>query len=215
MAPSLAQQAFPDDVRMAEMAEAIAAGDIERIRRLAPSINLDAQGDKDVTLLQWALLNQDIPAMLALLELGADPYAPGMSANSVLHTAAAVNTPKYLAALLERGLDPDVKNAVSGDTPLLSAAMSGRKLNVELLLKAGADINVPDRMGNTPLHIAARTGHASLALYFLQSGAQFTARNAQGRTFDEELFSMSEEFLSQAARAELDEIRAFLQEHGH
>ena len=44
------------DPLVAELAEAVAAGKVSRVAELAKAVNLSAQGDKNVTLLQWALL---------------------------------------------------------------------------------------------------------------------------------------------------------------
>src|SRR5687767_14280872 len=61
------------DTRTAEMAEAIADNDAKRVHALARTTDLKAHGDKNVTLLEWAVFNQSKQAFNALLEAGADP----------------------------------------------------------------------------------------------------------------------------------------------
>ena len=46
----------------------------------------------------------------------------------------------------------------SGRTPLHLAAEAGRKMVVEALINAGADVNLASSHGNTALHWAAGNG---------------------------------------------------------
>src|SRR3569833_3695906 len=66
-----ANQAFADP-RTAELAAAAASGDPGRVTALVRSgANVNARGDKNVTLLQWALLNESTAGMEALFVVGA------------------------------------------------------------------------------------------------------------------------------------------------
>lgn len=215
MDPALADQAFPENARMAELATAVAASDLEGIKRLAPGLDLDARGDKDVTLLQWAILNRKPDAFSALLDAGADPRIAGISRNSAIHTAARVNTSTFLETLLQRDVPVDLPHAATQETPLAAAVGAGRHSNIEVLLAAGADVDAADRMGNTPLHVAGKAGDASIALLLLNSGAQSHLRNAQDNTFDHYLFLGDAGFLTVQARSELDEVRALLSARGN
>lgn len=49
--------------------------------------------------------------------------------------------------------DPSKLNAKGsgGQTPLMSAVLSGKTKSVEFLLKAGADVNIPEQDGYTPM----------------------------------------------------------------
>lgn len=56
-----AKQVFPDP-RTAELAAAAASGDAGRVKALVrDGANVNARGDKNVTLLQWAMLNMMTP----------------------------------------------------------------------------------------------------------------------------------------------------------
>uniref|UniRef100_A0A3P8PWC9 Oxysterol-binding protein n=1 Tax=Astatotilapia calliptera TaxID=8154 RepID=A0A3P8PWC9_ASTCA len=64
-----------------------------------------------------------------------------------------------------------------GWTPLHLACYFGHKDVVEELLKAGADVNLPNNIGDTPLHKAAFTGRKEVVMLLLHYGACATVIN--------------------------------------
>lgn len=205
-------EVFADD-RVAEMADAIAGGDTQRIRSLAPATNMDAKGDDDVTLLQWAVLNGSFDGLDALLAAGADPSLLGMDGYTVMHTAALVKEPKYLDLLLQRGISPDLRNG-DNQTPIFTAITGRRIEQVHALLAAGASIHTADNAGDTPLHKAALINDFALALELLQAGADPKALNNQKATFQDYLFMGNPDLLNERARKDRDAIEAWLVGHG-
>src|SRR5690606_2775939 len=101
----LAAQAFPADARMAEIAAMARAAGAAAVRRLAPWVDLDAGGDRQVTLLEWAILADSHAGFEALLDAGADPHVNGMDGESAVHLAARVHDSRFLATLIARGAD--------------------------------------------------------------------------------------------------------------
>lgn len=60
---------------------------------------------------------------------------------------------------------------VEGRTALHLAAQSGQLPAVELLVRAGAGVNVADRSGSTPLMLATAGNHTAVADYLRRHGA--------------------------------------------
>ncbi|VEA67311.1 Ankyrin repeats (3 copies) [Serratia plymuthica] len=165
------------------LAQAVMRGDTQGIVEQATRPRLSEQGDRQITLPQWAILSQQPQSLSSLLELGANATVAGMEGNSVLHTAATVQDPQYLRLLLAHGVPVNLRNTVTDATPLSAAVLAGREEQLRLLLAAGADTTVSDRLGDSPLHVAAKINAPQLALMLLQAGADGKARNRQGQTF--------------------------------
>jgi hypothetical protein len=208
-----AKQAFPDP-RVAELATAAVAGDVAQVRALKQAgVDIDANGDKQVTPLQWALLNQSTRGLEALLEAGADPSQPGIDGDTVIHLAAMADDPRYLALLLKHKADPNARNGSTQTTPLFSALRGGRDAQFDALLAAGADPNAADRAGNTALHQAAKYNDPMHALALLEAGADPATRNVQDVTFQRYLFKTRESVLSGEAKRSREAIREWLRAH--
>lgn len=208
-----AKQAFPDP-RSAELAQAVADGDAERVRALVKAgADPNAHGDRGVNLLQYAMLAQSPRGLQALLDNGADPSQPGMGGSTAVHGAAIANDPEYLGILLAHHADPNVAHAETGETPLADAAGPRYQTQFDALLRAGADPDRADRMGNTPLHQAAKLSASGQVLALLKAGADPGARNRQGASFQTFLFKMPDDKLNAQARAERDAVVAWLRAH--
>ncbi|MGJ7902320.1 ankyrin repeat domain-containing protein [Lysobacter sp. 1R34A] len=202
------------DPAVAELAEAVAAGDSADIRRLAAGVDLRSHGDKNVTLLEWAVLNQSLDGLKALLEAGADPAEPGIDGGTVVHMAAMANDPAYLEVLLAHGAAPNTPHGENGSAPLSAALMGERSAQFHRLLEAGANPNHADRLGNTALHVAGKINQPNRALELLQAGADADARNRQNVTFQRYLFMTPPGLLNAQTRQDREALVAWLREHG-
>ena len=201
------------DPNVVALAEAVADGDAARVQTLAAGLDLSTRGDKNVTLLQWAVLNQSLAGMKALLDAGADPTQAGMDNDTVVHMAAMANDAAYLSELLARGVNPNVRNAETGSGPLRAALMGERDEQFRALLAAGADPDLADRMGNTPLHVAGQINEPQRALDLLNAGADPIAHNAQGVTFQRYLFMTRAALLNAETRSSREAVEAWLKAH--
>ncbi len=202
------------DPRVAELAEAVAEGDAARVQRLAQGTNLQAHGDKNVTLLEWAVLNQSPKGLNALLVAGADPAETGIDGSNVVHLAAMAKDPIYLQTLLAHGAHPDTPHSQTGAAPLSAALMGERPIQFKALLAAGANPNHVDRQGNSALHVAGKINESGHALDLLLAGADPVARNTQGATFQRYLNMTPVKLLTDESRRDREAVQAWLREHG-
>ncbi|MBO9830656.1 ankyrin repeat domain-containing protein [Xanthomonas sp. A2111] len=202
------------DPALADIAAAIARGDVARIAALAPSTDLSAHGDQNVTLLEWAIWNEQPRALAALLDAGADPSLPGMDQETVVHMAAMAKDPQYLQLLLQHGAPVDPVSARANWTPLFRAVQSKRDAQIEMLLKAGADPKRVDATGNSVLHLAAQSSAGNPWVpKLLQAGVDPSLRNAQGKTFQAYFFNTPERLLNANAQQVRNDVRAWLSAH--
>ena len=90
-----------------------------------------------------------------------------------LHLAAASGSVEAVRLLLAPPVGADARAArINNFTPLHSAAMQGHAAVCELLLAAGAEVNVQtDPQGYSPLHSAAFAGHIEAIRVLLAHGA--------------------------------------------
>lgn len=215
MSASMKEPGTPfNDPSIQPLADAVAAGDVARIRELAPAHDLSTQGDDGVTLLEWAIWNQQPAALAALLEAGADAAQPATDRDTVAHMAAMVEDPKYLQVLIDHGAPVDIVSPRAGWTPVFRAVQSRRTPQLDLLLGAGVDLQRQDSMGNTLLHVAANVNDAGCVLRLLKAGIDPNAVNSRGETFQDALFAGSDARLNAQARAARQEVRDWLAAQG-
>lgn len=173
---------------------------------------VEARNSASETALLVAARSVDIEALQALLASGADPNATDQMDRNALHlaiTAFKSNSAMAVKLLLLY----DVSFCLcDGDnmTPLHYAVAEGNNEIIDLLLEAGANINlgvqrnkcsnfmesmgskesvpaattqhIRDGIGLTSLHFAACSGHSRMARYLLEKGADPNARCCYGET---------------------------------
>ncbi|XP_041372320.1 ankyrin repeat and SOCS box protein 1-like [Gigantopelta aegis] len=93
--------------------------------------------------------------------------------DTVLHETAFVGDHHQLSKLL---LNPEVRGQINkknhlGCTALRLAATGGHTECVEILLREGANIDIPDVKAQTPLFVAVKNNHTETAHALLQQGA--------------------------------------------
>lgn len=126
-----------------------------------------------------AVQTENLEALEFLFELGVTPPEEG---EPLLHLAAAVGKSRMVQRLLEwPGCQVDVPY-LEGQTPLMRAATNGALKCVELLLKAGAGLELRDEHGRTALMHAAESGQVGAVERLLQAGANLESRDREGHT---------------------------------
>lgn len=159
----------------AQLARAAAEGRVEDVRRLVKGgAQVNAVGKQNMTPLVWALTARNPSGMRALLELGADPnqrVGPEKQFHPVW-LAAGQDQPEQLRVLLEFKGDPNAQHKDRDYVPLMRALGAGpsASLNVQLLVKAGADINNANQLGSPFVITAAGLAQYDIVLFALQNG---------------------------------------------
>jgi ankyrin repeat protein len=140
----------------------------------------------------------DLALMEDCLDRGAEINARP-DGSTALEAAAYHGNAAACEFLLTRGADPDACHEPTGETVLHQAITKRdpeRTRIVELLVKAGADVNrrtVPGVVtlsfardihtrGETPLHRAAAYGDGEMIDILLSAGAEKSARDAHGES---------------------------------
>jgi hypothetical protein len=121
----------------------------------------------------------DVDTLERSLEAGVAADAVTARGDSLLMLAAFHDRPGAVALLLERGADPNGRDA-AGQTPLAGVAVKGLVPIAALLIEAGAVVDSPGPDGRTPLMTAAAFDHGDMVEWLLAQGASRSARDAAG-----------------------------------
>ena len=89
-----------------------------------------------------------------------------------LWSAAQGGDATEVADFLANGAAPDLREPISGLTPLSMAAAYGKSAAMQSLLAGGADANARNQDGTTALHWAAFTGQPQAAKLLLEHTAK-------------------------------------------
>lgn len=180
--------------------ETVALGFLQLTRELlkqdAQAVN--ALDDGTLPIVQAA---QDVKMTRLLLQYGANPDARDSRGVTPLMAASQTGNKEVVEALLSNGAEPDIFFAIASRdrdavarfleadpdcyksefvTPLILAVVSGDRLIVENLLRAGADANEEQHrwMQDSPLVAAVSQRHDHLVPLLLDYGAEVNPRRA-------------------------------------
>jgi len=162
--------------------DAVGRGDTKEIHRLvSKGVNVNVVGKQGMTPLLWAMWSHNKPAFETLLDLGADPNLQMDKGDSVMSFACVTPQDTYwLELVLKHGGKPDLVNTNSGTTPIFDAVSSRVPKNLELIIKAGADVNHQDNDGDPPILHAAMLNWFDSVLVLLDAGADYRVRDKSG-----------------------------------
>jgi ankyrin repeat protein len=148
--------------------------ELENVLKDNPQIINQLSDTKGYTLLMYASIIENLPAMEILLKNGADPnlVVPNEGLGLPLSHAVALNNYEMARLLFKYKANP---NPELGNSPLCSAMFLGneqteRKM-IDFLLEHGADINHTSYLGHNIMEEAARNmSQFRMALYLLEKG---------------------------------------------
>jgi ankyrin repeat protein len=99
-----------------------------------------------------------------------------------IHNAVLFNNLEAVRQHIEAGTNINLKEPMSGSTPLVSAATFGRTEIAKMLIDAGADLTISNNDGTTPLHAAAFFCRVEIVQMLIDANADKTLRNSFGAT---------------------------------
>jgi uncharacterized protein len=133
------------------------------------------------TVLDWAVVHQNLEITRLLLAGGADPNLLDQDGMSPLMFACEYDDPAIVAALLDAKADARAARP-DGISVLSLCAKTTTAANVERMIAGGAAVDVADSNGQTPLMWAAASGDLDKIALLLKHGAKVNAASAKGFT---------------------------------
>lgn len=123
-------------------------------------------------------------AIKVLLDAGAYPNAVAPDDDFTPLMYSARTSAKIVTLLLNAGANPNYQSEGEGKTALMNVSMGGEYLEImELLCKAGANLDLQDKNGNTALMNQAIEGNVFVVAKLIQLGANQGIRNKKGETY--------------------------------
>lgn len=174
-----------------QLLDAVTAGDMTEVERLLRAgANPDAVDDEDsTTALYHATINNDRAMVELLINNGADVNKAGSAGYTALEIAGMNEYLEILEILLDRGADPNQRNVLWNDGTALHSVVNFSRLKAaQMLLDAGADVNMVTDSGMTPLISMIRIGKFGLnevlpvAELLLDAGVDPNHQDAAGRS---------------------------------
>lgn len=166
------------DSKTREVAEAGARGDVRTLERLVKAgVPLDGRGRFGVTPAWWAIRNRNKKGFEWLLAHGAEPN-PKVESITAMELAAGYDDSAFLEIALRHKPDLNRVSDYTKSTPLNTAITYRKRRNLELLIKAGVDLNQTE--AGLPIVIAAQLARYELVLLLLKAGADPTTRHGSG-----------------------------------
>ncbi len=83
------------------------------------------------------------------------------------------------------GSDINIKDQMSGSTPLITASAFGKSDIVKILIDANAELDIKNNEGSTALRAAAFFCHVEIVQLLLEAGADKSLKNNYGATPEE------------------------------
>lgn len=102
--------------------------------------------------------------------------------NMDLQTAILSDNLEVVAQHIQAGSDINKKDAMSGSTPLITAASFGKEKIAKALIEAGADLAIKNNDGATALHTATFFCRVEIVQLLIDANADKSAKNNFGAT---------------------------------
>ena len=175
--PAVPALAATPDFRLERL---VARRDWTGLEKALPGLDPSAQLKNGQSLLLWAVSQQQLPLVKALLGRGAATETTGPAGETALMLAARQGRTDLVHLLLGAGAQIGARDH-EGYTVLMYAADAGHLATVQQLLKAGADPLVKTHRGRTLLIHAAFWGQTELVKLCLARKLPLHERDREGK----------------------------------
>lgn len=142
---------------------------------------MDWKDIHDCTPLHYAAANGRRDCVPYMLQLQSDVNARDILDWTPLHYACNASQFSVVQRVLEEGRSQVNAQGIDGVAPLHLAAMNGSIETVQILIQAGAALDIQDASGTTALHWAAFKGHEAIVEYLYEDSNK-KLRDKNGRT---------------------------------
>lgn len=172
-----------------QLAQAIEDGNVDEVEKLSTQTDLNKPGKKGLTLLYYALSEASkkdvnrLNVMSALVKHGADPVQYVADMGSVATNTAGYSDPVFVKALIEGGMD---KNVRFKSTPIIFYSTNERAFpTLKYLVEIGTDVNAKDGLGQTAIFEGIYGEQYDQVEYLLNHGADANVTNINKLTFNQ------------------------------
>lgn len=143
---------------------------------------VNCRGTDESTPLLIAVICENKRATTLLLERGADPNLQDRDGYSPIGFASGLKDSWFLETLLKHGADVNLRDRREWATPIFQAVLGLSERNIDILIRAGADINAQDNAGDTPMIRAANINRFDMVYALLIRGADPRIQDNWGYT---------------------------------
>jgi ankyrin repeat protein len=143
---------------------------------IAAGANLDLQDDRGHTVLSSVAAAENYPMFNLLMQAGAS--TAGLESIQLIQAASAGNVDR-VQSLLGNNVNLDLDRGAA----IGNAAAAGHTKIVELLIRAGANVNLRDKLGFTPIASAAYAGYGEIVQLLIDAGADIQAPAGESQSY--------------------------------
>lgn len=154
-------------------------GEIDRITGLGSGLNFKGCESGTTPLIE--AIGEGLPEVAAkLIMAGASVNLASDDGTTPLMMASWYQRKELVSLMLQREADVNAL-AKNGDSALIPAAQQSRDgETVDLLIRAGADVNIRTKYGSTPLSVATFYGNERAVKLLVAAGADLDAKTDEG-----------------------------------
>lgn len=172
-----------------QLAQAIEDGNVDEVEKLSTRTDLNKPGEKDLTLLYYALSEASkkdvnrLNIMSVLVKHGANPLQYVVDMGAVATNTAGYADPVFFKALIKGGMD---KNARFESTPIIFYATNEKAFpTLKYLVEIGTDVNAKDSLGQTAIFEGMYGRQYDQVEYLLHHGAHANVTDVNNVTFNQ------------------------------